>query len=292
MIEHSTTPKTVITVRRIEALRALMRRFRESGDTVALVPTMGALHEGHLALVHAGRALCRRTVATVFVNPTQFGPQEDFRRYPRDEPGDLAKLAGAGADAVFIPPVEEMYPSGFSASVAVAGLSEMLEGAFRPGHFTGVATVVTKLLLQALPDAAVFGEKDYQQLRIISRMAQDLNIPVRIVGVPTVREPDGLALSSRNQYLSAEERRVAPLLHRVLARIAGQFAAGAEPRTLLAEGRAEMERAGFGPVQYLEIRDAETLEPVSRPARPARVLAAAYLGRTRLIDNEPVEVNA
>jgi len=292
VIERSTAPKTVTTVRRIEALRALMRRYRDSGDTVALVPTMGALHEGHLALVRAGRALCRRTVATIFVNPTQFGPQEDFQRYPRDEPGDLAKLAGAGVDAAFIPPVEEMYPSGFTTSVTVAGLSEELEGAFRSGHFTGVATVVAKLLLQALPDAAVFGEKDYQQLRIISRLAHDLDIPVRIVGVPTVREPDGLALSSRNQYLSAEERRAAPLLHRVLARIARQVAAGAEPGALLAEGRAELERAGFGPVQYLEIRDADTLKPVSRPDRPARVLAAAYLGQTRLIDNEPVEVRA
>lgn len=269
-----------------------MRRFRGSGDTVALVPTMGALHEGHLALVRAGRARCRRTVATIFVNPTQFGPQEDFRRYPRDEPGDLAKLAGAGVDAAFIPPVEEMYPPHFGTSVTVAGLSEGLEGAFRPGHFTGVATVVTKLLLQALPDAAMFGEKDYQQLRVISRLVQDLDIPVRIVGVPTVREPDGLALSSRNQYLSAEERRAATLLHRVLARIARQVAAGAESGALLAKGRAELERAGFSPVQYLEIRDADTLEPVSRPDRPARVLAAAYLGQTRLIDNEPVEASA
>ncbi len=288
MIERPTVPRTITTVRRIDELRALVRTYRESGDTVALVPTMGALHDGHLALVRAGRDLCRRAVATIFVNPTQFGPQEDFQRYPRDERGDLAKLTAAGADAAFVPAVEEMYSPGFSTSVSVAGLSEVLEGAARPGHFTGVATVVAKLLLQALPDVALFGEKDYQQLRVVTRMVRDLNIPVRIVGVPTVREPDGLALSSRNQYLSPEERRAAPVLHRVLARIARRFAAGAEPAPLLAEGRAELEHAGFGPVQYLEIRDADTLEPVSRPARPARVLAAAYLGRTRLIDNEPV----
>jgi pantoate--beta-alanine ligase len=250
---------------------------------------MGSLHEGHLALVRAGRALCRRTIVTIFVNPRQFGPQEDFARYPRDEPGDLAKLAVAGADAVYIPPIEEMYPHGFATSVTVAGLGDELCGRFRPGHFTGVATVVTKLLLQALPDVALFGEKDYQQLRIIMRLVQDLDIPVRVVGVPTAREADGLALSSRNQYLSPEARRAAPMLYRVLSRIARQFAAGTAPEGLLAEGRAELERAGFGPVQYLEIRDADTLEPVSRADRPARVFAAAYLGRTRLIDNVPVE---
>lgn len=289
MREHSTAPTTITIVRRIEDLRALVRRYRAAGDAVALVPTMGALHEGHLALVRTGRAVCRRTIATIFVNPTQFGPHEDFQRYPRDEEGDLAKLTGAGADAAFIPPVEEMYPHGFSTTVTVAGLSEGLEGSFRPGHFAGVATVVTKLLLQALPDVAVFGEKDYQQLRIITRLARDLNIPVRVIGVPTVREADGLALSSRNQYLSPDERRAAPVLYRVLTRIARQFARGASPEGLVAGGRAELERAGFGPVQYLEIRDAETLEPVSSPDRPARVLAATYLGRTRLIDNVPVE---
>ncbi len=279
---------TLATLRRIGELRAAVGAYRAAGESVALVPTMGALHEGHLALVRAGQRLCRRTIATIFVNPAQFGPKEDFRSYPRDEASDIAKLVAIGADALFAPALEEIYPPGFSTTVTVAGVSEGLCGDFRPGHFAGVATVVTKLLLQAMPDVALFGEKDYQQLLLIKRLARDLDIPVRIAGVKTVREPDGLALSSRNWYLSPAERRAAPLLFGVLTRIAERLAAGAEAAPLLAEGRATLADGGFAPVQYLEVRDAETLQPLARAERPARVLAAAYLGKTRLIDNVPV----
>ena len=288
MAEPAAALATLATLRRIEELRAAVGAYRAAGESVALVPTMGALHEGHLALVRAGQRLCRRTIATIFVNPTQFGPKEDFRSYPRDEAGDIAKLVAIGADALFAPALEEIYPPGFSTTVTVAGVSEGLCGDFRPGHFAGVATVVTKLLVQAMPDAALFGEKDYQQLLLIKRLARDLDIPVRITGVETVREPDGLALSSRNWYLSPAERRAAPMLFRVLTRIAERLAAGAEAAPLLAEGRATLADAGFAPVQYLEVRDAETLEPLERADRPARVFVAAYLGKTRLIDNVPV----
>ena len=280
--------ETIAILRSVGALRAHVRGYRAAGETLALVPTMGALHEGHLALMRAGRALCRRTIASIFVNPAQFGPNEDLASYPRDEAGDLAKLALEGIDAVFMPALEEIYPPGFSTTVTVAGISEGLCGRFRPGHFAGVATVVSKLLLETLPDAALFGEKDYQQLLLIKRLVRDLDIPVRIEGVATVREPDGLALSSRNASLSPAERRAAPLLFRVLSRIARAVAAGAAAAPLLAAGRAELLQAGFEPVQYLELCDAETLAPLARAERPARLLAAAYLGKTRLIDNVPV----
>ena len=288
MAERAAAVAELAILRRIAELRAAVGRFRAAGDTVALVPTMGALHDGHLALVRAGQRLCRRTIATIFVNPTQFGPKEDLRSYPRDEAGDVAKLVAVGVDALFAPALEEIYPPGFSTTVTVAGVSEGLCGNFRPGHFAGVATVVTKLLLQGMPDVALFGEKDYQQLQVIKRLARDLDIPVRIVGVETVREPDGLALSSRNAYLSPAERRAAPLLFRALKRIAERLAAGADAAPLLAEGRGRLAEAGFAPVQYLEVRDAETLAPLERADRPARVFAAAYLGKTRLIDNVPV----
>ena len=288
MAELSAVLAELAILRRVAELRAAVGRFRAAGETVALVPTMGALHDGHLALVRAGQRLCRRTIATIFVNPTQFGPQEDLRSYPRDEAGDIAKLVAVGADALFAPALEEIYPPGFSTTVTVARLSEGLCGDFRPGHFAGVATVVAKLLLQAMPDVALFGEKDYQQLQVIKRLARDLDIPARIVGVATVREPDGLALSSRNAYLSPAERRAAPLLFRVLTAIAERLSAGAEAAPLLAEGRLRLADAGFAPLQYLEVRDAETLEPLDRADRPARVFAAAYLGKTRLIDNVPV----
>jgi pantoate--beta-alanine ligase len=283
------TVQPPITIRRVAQLRDLMRRFRAAGETVALVPTMGAIHDGHLALVRAGQRLCRRTIATIFVNPAQFTPAEDFRAYPRDEAGDLAKLASIETDAVFAPPLEEMYPAGYSTTVTVAGVSDGLCGPLRPGHFAGVATVVTKLLLQALPDVALFGEKDYQQLQVIKRLARDLDIPVRIVGVPTVREADGLALSSRNAYLSSEERRVAPQLHRILSSLAQRLAGSAEAASLIDAGRFELERLGFRPVQYIELRDGETLVPVERADRPARILGAAFLGETRLIDNVAVD---
>jgi pantoate--beta-alanine ligase len=287
----TTTPEArgaLAILRSVDDLRASVRAFRSAGETVALVPTMGALHEGHLALVRRGRILATRVIATIFVNPTQFGPNEDLDGYPRDRARDVAKLESVETDALFVPELEEMYPPGASTTVAVSGLTDGLCGPFRPGHFAGVATIVTKLLLQALPDVALFGEKDFQQLLVIKRLARDLDIPVRIEGVPTVREPDGLALSSRNAYLSSEERGKAATLYRVLKHLAGALAAGADAAPLLAEGRAELLKAGFDPVQYLALCGAETLKPLARADRPSRVFAAAYLGGTRLIDNVPV----
>jgi pantoate--beta-alanine ligase len=288
MVASTSSTGELAAVRSVAELRALVRGFRAKGETVALVPTMGALHDGHLALVKAGQSECTRVVATIFVNPTQFGPNEDFLSYPRDEASDLAKLRSVGADGAFLPSVEEMYPAGASTTVTVAGVSEGLCGTFRPGHFAGVATVVSKLLLQALPDVALFGEKDYQQLQVIKRMARDLDIPVRIVGVPTVREPDGLAMSSRNWYLTPEQRKLAPRLHQVLLALGQALTAGGPTEPLLSQGRAELEQTGFDPVQYLELRDADGLAPLTWAERPARLLVAAYLGKVRLIDNIPV----
>ena len=282
------SPSAVLRLGDVAALRVQVRAWREAGETVALVPTMGALHEGHLALVRQAQARCRRVVVSIFVNPTQFGPNEDFSRYPRVLEDDIALLAETGADAAYLPDVATMYPPGFATTVTVEGLTDVLCGPVRPGHFAGVATVVTKLLLQALPDVALFGEKDFQQLQVIRRAARDLDVPVAIEGVPTVREADGLALSSRNRYLSDEERRAAPTIHAVLQRVAEAVRGGAATAPALAEGRAALEAAGFGPVQYLSVNDAESLAPLERVAGPARVLVAAYLGRTRLIDNVAV----
>ena len=272
----------------LEPLRAQVAAWRRAGERIVLVPTMGALHAGHLALAAHARAIGQRTVVSIFVNPTQFGPTEDFSRYPRDTETDLALLAGAGADAVWLPTVETMYPEGFATRIEPGPAAEGLCGTFRPGHFSGVATVVTKLLNQVGPDVALFGEKDFQQLQVIRSVVRDLDIPVAIEGVPTLREADGLALSSRNRYLAPAERATAPRLHAVLAGIAEGLAAGAEAAPLVAEGISELEAAGFGPVQYLEVRDAATLAPVARVGREARVIAAAYLGGTRLIDNVAV----
>lgn len=270
----------------LAALRAQVAAWRAAGERVVLVPTMGALHVGHLALVAEARR-AGRAVVSIFVNPTQFGPSEDFSRYPRDVEADLARLAEAGADAAWTPEVATMYPPGFATRIEVAGLTEGLCGAFRTGHFSGVATVVTKLLNQVRPDIALFGEKDFQQLQVIRRAAADLDLGVEIRGVPTIREADGLALSSRNRYLTPEERAAAPRLHAVLARVAEAARAGAETAGACEAGTGDLERAGFR-VQYLAVCDADTLAPVARVAGPARVLAAAYLGRTRLIDNLPV----
>ena len=283
-------PARLLEVARTVAdLRRHVARWRQAGETVGLVPTMGALHNGHMALVRAAQAACDRVVATIFVNPKQFAPHEDLGSYPRREAADLDMLRGAGVDLAFVPAAEEIYPPGFATIVRVAGLTEGLCGAHRAGHFDGVATVVTKLLLQSLPDAAYFGEKDYQQLMVVRRLVRDLDIPVRIEGVATWREPDGLALSSRNAYLSPEERRIAPELARVLRQVAAGLAR--DPAAVAREaarGVAQLEAAGFA-VEYLEIRDAETLAPVTAEVTaPSRVLAAARLGRTRLIDNVPV----
>ncbi len=263
-----------------------MTPWRNSGERIGLVPTMGALHAGHMALVGAAQAACERVVATIFVNPKQFAPSEDLGAYPRREMADLDMLRAAGVDLAFVPGSEEIYPPGFATLVRVSGLTEGLCGAHRVGHFDGVATVVAKLLIQSMPDVAYFGEKDYQQLLVIRRMARDLDLPVRIEGVATVREADGLALSSRNAYLTPAERQVAPELARVLRGIAAALASG--PTAVAQEiehGRAALTQAGFG-VEYLEIRDAESLAPViAAVVAPARVFAAVGLGRTRLIDN-------
>jgi pantoate--beta-alanine ligase len=251
------------------------------------VPTMGALHEGHLSLVALATSKADHAVVSIFVNPIQFGPREDFGRYPRDEQGDLVKLGEAGVDVVFAPHTAEMYPHGFSTQVKVSDLTEDLCGAARPNHFDGVATVVTKLLLQCAPDFAVFGEKDYQQLLVIKRLVRDLNIPVEIVGAPIVRERDGLALSSRNAYLSPSERKVAPLLYQTISEVAADLAQGRGCDDAVVAARFKLDAAGFR-VNYVAVRDPDTLKPLSGPVTRARVLAAAFLGKTRLIDNVAV----
>jgi pantoate--beta-alanine ligase len=275
----------ITPVRAVAELRAVVSAWRRAGDTVGLVPTMGALHRGHISLVEAARAACTRSIATIFVNPKQFGPREDFSRYPRQEERDRALLEAAGCDLLFAPPVGEMYPAGFSTTVSLAGVSDRWEGEARPGHFAGVATVVAKLLLQAMADKAFFGEKDYQQLRSVTRMARDLDIPVEIVGCPTVREADGLALSSRNVYLTAEERKIAPALHRAIAALAAAAREGKDIGAAVAAGSQSLLKAGFASIDYLALVDAETLAPLAKLDRPGRVLAAAKLGAVRLIDN-------
>jgi pantoate--beta-alanine ligase len=279
-----------ITISRTVAeLRAGIAAWRAAGETVGLVPTMGALHDGHLQLVRRARADCRRVVVTLFVNPTQFAPHEDLAAYPRDEAGDRDKLALVGVDRMFAPDLEEMYPPGFATTVSVGGLTEHLCGPHRPGHFAGVATVVTKLLVQALPDAAYFGEKDFQQLQVIRRLARDLDIPTRIVGVPTVRDANGLALSSRNRYLSSSERAMAIALPRTLETMARRLAKSpGDVADAIAWGRAQLQGAGFAKIDYVEICDAETLQPVAEVSGACRVFAAAWIGRTRLIDNLPI----
>jgi pantoate--beta-alanine ligase len=278
-------------VRTVSDLRRHVAAWRKAGESVALVPTMGALHEGHLSLVALAKSEADRVVVSIFVNPIQFGPREDFGSYPRDEPGDVDKLGSAGADLVFAPDVGEMYPQGFSTQVKVGDLTEDLCGAARPNHFDGVATVVAKLLLQCAPDLAIFGEKDYQQLLVIKRLVRDLNIPVEIVGAPIVREADGLALSSRNVYLSASERRIAPLLYRTIAEVAADLAKGRGCDDAVVAARFKLDAAGFR-VDYVAVRDPDTLRPLSGPVKRARVLAAAHLGKTRLIDNVPVPPSA
>lgn len=275
------------TLTALAALRGAVARFRAAGERVALVPTMGNLHRGHLALVARARAAAERVVVTVFVNPTQFGPGEDFATYPRTPEADAAALAAAGCDVLFLPPVAEVYAGGAAGAtrVEVPGLSSILCGAFRPGHFAGVTSVVARLLNMVGPEVAIFGEKDYQQLAIIRRMVRDLHLPVRIIGLPTVREADGLALSSRNQYLTPAERVVAPRLAAVLGAVAAALAAGRRDFAALeADAVAGLAAAGFRP-DYVAIRRAADLgEPVAGDADLV-VLGAAWLGRARLIDN-------
>jgi pantoate--beta-alanine ligase len=281
---------SVPIIRTVAELRATVADWRRASVKVAVVPTMGALHEGHLSLVRAATRQADRVIVTLFVNPKQFNNAADLAGYPRTELADAAKLAPLGVDLLYAPDSEQIYPQGFSTKVEVSGVSEGLCGAFRPGHFDGVATVVAKLFLQTGADVAFFGEKDFQQLHVVRRMARDLDIPIEVVGCPTVREADGLALSSRNLKLSPAERAIAPDLAKILLATAGRLAAGAPSASTLADAKAAIARAGFREVEYLELRASADLAPLARPDRPARLLAAAWLGDTRLIDN--VEVPA
>jgi len=260
----------------------------ELQGTLALVPTMGALHAGHMALIDEAKKRADRIAASIFVNPAQFGPNEDLARYPRREAEDARMLEEAGCDLLWAPPVADVYPDGFSTKISVAGVSERWEGEARPGHFDGVATVVAKLLLSVRPDVALFGEKDFQQLAVIRRMVQDLNIPVEIVGVPTVREADGLALSSRNAYLSPDERQRAVALPNALKAAREAILAGSPVGTALREAKQSLVDAGFLRIDYFAVVDAATLEPVDAPAGEMRLIAAAVIGTTRLIDNLPL----
>lgn len=272
-------------IRDISSLRAAVAGLRAQGGRIALVPTMGALHDGHLGLVRAAKARADHVVVSIFVNPIQFGPNEDLDAYPRKEAADAALLQAEGAALLWAPTPAEMYPDGFATRVTVRGVSEGLCGGNRPGHFDGVATVVTKLFNQVRPDVALFGEKDYQQLAVIRRMVADLNQPVEVQGVPIVRAPDGLALSSRNAYLSADERARAVALSRAMRAGVARLEAGEAAEPVLEGVRSELTAAGFGPIDYVELRDADSLAPVATLDKPGRLLAAAWMGTTRLIDN-------
>jgi len=273
----------------LPALARVLAQWRGRRDTIALVPTMGALHAGHLALVRIAQRRADRVVVSIFVNPTQFAPHEDLATYPRTFAADVAALRALKVDLVWAPAVETMYPSGFATRIVPDGPATAgLEDAYRPHFFTGVATVVAKLLIQCGPDIAVFGEKDYQQLKVVTQLARDLGLKTRIVGAPIMREVDGLALSSRNRNLSSDERAAAPMLHRVLAESAKKIVAGKPISSVLDKGRVMITQAGFA-LDYLEARHAETLAPVaSAKERPLRLLVAARIGKTRLIDNVAV----
>ena len=275
------------TIRDKAALGTLVDSWKSAGERIALVPTMGALHAGHMALVAEARRRAARVAVSIFVNPMQFGAGEDLDRYPRREQADARMLADAGVDLLWLPPVEAMYPAGFATTVSVTGVSDGLDGAARPGHFDGVATVVTKLFNQVRADIALFGEKDFQQLAVIRRMVTDLDMGIEIVGVPTQRDDDGLALSSRNLYLAPEDRAAAVALPRALGVAAGAIGKGGDPAAALAQARASLMAAGFT-VDYVTLVDAETLSEAIEPGRPMRLLAAGKIGSTRLIDNIPV----
>ena len=280
-------------IRDIGKISSAVRCLRATGeDSVALVPTMGALHAGHLALVAKARRRADRVVATIFVNPMQFGANEDLDRYPRRETEDARMLKEAGCDLLWVPSVADIYPKGFATKVSVSSLSQRWEGEARPGHFDGVATVVAKLLIAVGPDLALFGEKDFQQLAVIRRLAADLAIPVDIVGVPTVRDPDGLALSSRNAYLSSDERVRAVALSRSLEVARDRIAGGESVADAIEDAKQQLGNAGFSPIDYVALVDADTLEPVDAPRQNLRLIAAATIGSTRLIDNIPFETDA
>jgi len=288
----TTTPALV---RHVAGLRETVRQWRADGQSVALVPTMGAIHDGHLSLVTAARARCDRVIVSLFVNPKQFGTGEDIDTYPADEERDSGLLMKAGVDLLYAPTRSAVYPPGFATNVEVTGLTDGLCGASRPGHFAGVATIVAKLLLQSTPDLAVFGEKDYQQLQVIRRLVSDLDLDVEIIGAPTVRDPDGLAISSRNAYLSSAERAQAPALYKVLTHVADQVASGSVACDTVCRAAIDaLLAAGFRAVDYVAVCDAENLRPLAAvdPGRPARILAAAWLGGARLIDNVAVPGSA
>jgi pantoate--beta-alanine ligase len=276
------------TVRELGALRDAVAAYRAEGATIALAPTMGALHAGHVALVEAARRPGVKVIASIFVNPKQFGPNEDLARYPRREQADLRLLDSVGCDLVWMPGVEAMYPAGFATSISVGGVGDGFDGAARPGHFDGVATVVTKLFNQVRPDFAYFGEKDFQQLAVIRQMVTDLDMGIEVIGVPTQREDDGLALSSRNIYLDEEQRAKAVALPRALGVAARSIARGDEVDQALDEARATLIAAGFA-IDYVALADAETLAEAPGADRPRRLLAAARMGSTRLIDNIAIE---
>ncbi len=269
-------------------LRPIVRGWKAGGAVVGVVPTMGALHDGHLSLARQARAECERVIVTIFVNPRQFNNPDDLAKYPRTEAADAALLATVGVDVIFAPTLAEVYPPGFASTVSVAGVAESLEGALRPGHFDGVATVVTKLFGMTLADRAYFGQKDWQQLRVINRLVRDLNLAVWIVGCETVREADGLAMSSRNARLGTAARLVAATLYAAMTRTALMILGGADPAQALAACQAEVLAAGFDSVEYIELRDAASLDAAVGLDRPLRLLAAVWLGGVRLIDNIPV----
>ncbi len=280
---------TLPVTRTVKDLRAAVAAWRAEGKRVALVPTMGALHHGHMTLIDHAKKYADKVVVSVFVNPTQFGPNEDFDAYPRTEKEDCAMVAAQGGDMVYAPTVPEMYPDGFATKVTVSGVSDVLCGAARPGHFDGVALIVTKLLLQCGPDVAVFGEKDFQQLQVIRRFVRDLDIPVEVLGAPLIRDEDGLATSSRNKYLTDADRAQGLNLHRALKTMAAAVASGASAQDATQQGRALLTQADITQIDYLEIRDLETMALVEGPVKaPARAYVAAKIGKARLIDNWPI----
>ncbi len=273
------------TLRTVAELRTRVRGWKQDGRQVGVVPTMGALHDGHLSLVRAAKRGCDRVIVTIFVNPTQFNNSDDLAKYPRTEAADAALLAAEGVDILFAPSADEVYPAGFATGVAVQGVTAPLEGALRPGHFEGVATVVAKLFGMTQANRAYFGQKDWQQLQVVKRMVAGLSIPTEVVGCDTIREADGLALSSRNVRLDALSRAQAPGLYKVMTRTAAAIKGGADVAAALAQGREELRQAGFSEVDYLDLRNAALLEPMVTLDQPARLLAAAWIGGVRLIDN-------
>ena len=279
---------SVPVIRTVADLRALVRGWKAAGQSVGVVPTMGALHDGHLSLARAARSQCDRVITTIFVNPKQFNNPDDLKKYPRTLEADAGLLAVVPVDVIFAPAAAEVYPDGYGTTVSVAGVSEPLEGRMRPGHFDGVATVVTKLFGMTMADRGYFGQKDWQQLQVVLKLVADLNIPVTVVGCETIREADGLAMSSRNLQLDDAARARAPVLYAAITAAAADIRAGQSDRMAIREAAEKVRAAGFERVEYIELRDAGTLLPSDDPGRPRRMLAAAWTGGVRLIDNIPV----